>query len=62
MEKFGKIEKFIESIEVEEVNESAQALLFVNDAFYGGNSGTNDSFFCFNIYLCACSSNSGLCK
>jgi hypothetical protein len=29
--KFGKIEKFIESMEIEEINENAQAFLLVGD-------------------------------
>ena len=36
MNKFGKIEEFIESMDVEEVNESGQALLLVEDVFGEG--------------------------
>jgi len=56
MNKFGKIEKFIESMEVEEVNESAQALLLVEDVY--GGSGTNQN--CNNAFYCT-GDNSGTC-
>ena len=57
MNKFGKIEEFIESMEVEEVNESEKALLLVGSTF--GGSGTNNN--CVNGFWCAGSSNSGTC-
>lgn len=53
MEKFSKIEKFIESMDVEEVNESAQALLLAGDEFGGANTE------CKNTNDCTSGSNTG---
>jgi hypothetical protein len=45
--KLGKIEKFIDEMNIEEINESAQALLLTGDDSFGGsNDGCTNSTDC----------------
>jgi len=58
MGKFSKIEKFIESMDVEKVNESAQALMLAGDEF---GAGTNMNA-CVNPGDCTGASNGSGCQ
>lgn len=59
--KFEKIEKFIESINVDEMNENEQALMLAGNDLFGGSNSTNIAF-CTNRNNCEDSSNGFVCN